>query len=157
MTITHGTESGYSWHGCRCDECRAGRAARVRERKAGILRAERKPQPKRPLPDHGSTGRYARGCRCDKCRFANAERAREYRTNRRTEAGLPPAARRRTVPTPCTRTHADAVLDLLEARARALTVTAAAGARSRAGAEAKTRRAEVRELLAALTAAGVTR
>ena len=46
MTITHGTESGYSWHGCRCDECRAGRAARVRERRAGIPRSNTKKQKK---------------------------------------------------------------------------------------------------------------
>lgn len=29
--VPHGTVSGYSYHGCRCDECRAARAAKTKE------------------------------------------------------------------------------------------------------------------------------
>jgi hypothetical protein len=34
VSVQHGTESGYSYHGCRCDECRAAWARSQRERRA---------------------------------------------------------------------------------------------------------------------------
>lgn len=42
--MEHGTKSGYNKGGCRCSECRAAVAARMRERRARIKK-EREPTP----------------------------------------------------------------------------------------------------------------
>jgi hypothetical protein len=76
----HGSVSGYTYHGCRCDVCRAGwSAANLRSRQ---LRATRR------VPDHlhGTENGYNNyKCRCDACRAAWAERARRYRAMKRQQ------------------------------------------------------------------------
>lgn len=47
-TITHGTQTAYSKHGCRCTECRAWKAAKERAYRA--RRREREGKPPRPKP-----------------------------------------------------------------------------------------------------------
>lgn len=149
--IAHGTENAYRYHGCRCDECRAGRAERVRARRAE-RRAGQPPQPRkrRPLPEHGTPARYQRGCRCDECREARREQNRKYKERKRTGEQAPRP--QSVLPPPCERLHAEAVLDLLDARARVLEK---AVARRHPG--AAQRRVEVLQLLAALKRHGVTR
>ena len=147
-TLAHGTENAYRNHGCRCDECRAGRAERARSARAKRPRPAREP---RPLPEHGTTARYQRGCRCDECREARAEEMRAYRARRRA-GETKPRRPRAPAPAPCEHLHADAVLDVLEARARVLEK---ATARRHPG--AAQRRVEVLQLLAALKRHGVTR
>ena len=146
--LSHGTENAYRNHGCRCDQCRAGRAERARAARAKRPRPAREP---RPLPEHGTTARYQRGCRCDECREARAEEMRAYRARRRA-GETAPYRRRAPVPAPCERLHADAVLDVLEARARVLEKAV-----SRRHPGAAQRRIEVLQLLAALKRHGVTR
>lgn len=76
--ITHGTESGYSYHGCRCEQCRAGRASRARAYNA----ASPKPRKRRKPTEikHGTLNAYNnRGCRCEPCRAAGSD----YRRKRR--------------------------------------------------------------------------
>lgn len=150
-TFEHGTENGYRYYGCRCDQCRAGRAERARARRLELA-AERPPRPRRrrPLPEHGTPARYQRGCRCDQCRQARTEQNRAYRARKRTGEPLP--AHRCPVPAPCDRLHAEAVLDLLDARARVLEK---AVARRHPG--AAQRRVEVLQLRAALERHGITR
>lgn len=146
--LSHGTENAYRNHGCRCDECRAGRAARARARREARPRPDRKP---RPAPEHGTTARYGRGCRCDECRQARSDQMRTYRARHRA-GETTPRTRRAPEPAPCEHLHADAVLDVLEARARVLEK---ATARRHPG--AAQRRVEVLQLLAALKRHGVTR
>lgn len=106
---------------------------------------------RRPAPEHGTPARYQRGCRCDECREARADQARAYR-GRRLAGETAPYARRAPVPAPCEHLHADAVLDVLEARARVLEKAV-----SRRHPGAAQRRIEVLQLLAALKRHGVTR
>ena len=146
--LSHGTENAYRHRGCRCDECRAGRAERARAARAKRPRPAREP---RPLPEHGTTARYQRGCRCDECREARAEEMRAYRARRRA-GETTPYRRRAPGPASCERLHADAVLDVLEARARVLEKAV-----SRRHPGAAQRRIEVLQLLAALKRHGVTR
>lgn len=150
-TFVHGTENGYRYHGCRCDECRAGRSDRARARRLERL-AEQPPRPRkrRPLPAHGTPARYQRGCRCDECRRARRDQNREYRARQR--GGEPTRTYSRPEPAPCDRLHADGVLGLLEQRARVLEK---AVARRHPG--AAQRRVEVLQLLAALKRHGITR
>ena len=107
--------------------------------------------PARPL-SHGTENAYRhRGCRCDECRAGRADQMRAYR-GRHLAGETATYARRAPVPAPCERLHADAVLDVLEARARVLEK---AVARRHPG--AAQRRVEVLQLLAALKRHGVTR
>lgn len=149
--IAHGTESAYRGHGCRCEQCRAGRAERARARRLERA-AEQPPRPRkpRPVPAHGTPARYQRGCRCEDCRLARAEQMRTYRDRKRTGEVAP--RYRRPAPAPCERLHAEAVLDLLDARARVLEK---AVARRHPG--AAQRRVEVLQLRAALERHGITR
>ena len=145
-TMTHGTQSGYKHHGCRCAECRAAHAAAERRRRAGRPRPARKP---RPVPEHGTSARYARGCRCDDCRAARAAQNRACRARQRGVEPTPaPAA---PAPAPCELVHASAVIPLLERRLRILDKCVARRTPGAAG-----RRDEIRQLLAALKRHGVT-
>lgn len=149
--LAHGTETTYRYYGCRCEECRAGRAERARARRLEIAAGQPpRPRKRRPVPDHGTPARYQRGCRCDECREARREQNRAYKERKRT--GAPAPVHRCPVPAPCERLHAEAVLDVLEARARVLEK---AVARRHPG--AAQRRVEVLQLLAALKRHGVTR
>ena len=65
---THGY-GGYSV-GCRCDECKAAKAAYMRERRAAAYVADSAPEAD-PAVTHGTRFAYEeRGCRCDKCMAA---------------------------------------------------------------------------------------
>lgn len=149
--VKHGTENAYRYYGCRCEECRAGRAERARAHRLK-RRAEQPPAPRkyRPVPEHGTTARYQRGCRCDECRRARREQNREYKERKRT--GEPARRPRAVLPPPCERLHAEAVLDLLDARARVLEKAVA-----RRHPAAAQRRLEVLQLRAALERHGITR
>lgn len=65
----HG-ENGYANYGCRCDECRAGKAQAHRRR--ARQRERREP------PEHGLSGYNNYHCRCDVCCAAKASYMREY-------------------------------------------------------------------------------
>lgn len=72
--IPHGTVSGYSYHKCRCDECKAAnRAYRLGRREAVYG------PPRPPRPVHGTLYRYKRGCRCEECKAANTKSCRRFR------------------------------------------------------------------------------
>lgn len=144
--VKHGTETAYRWHGCRCDECRAARAAAGRARYTPVPRKAPKPI------THGTSRGYDRGCRCDECREARTEYTRDYRARRNAREGKPAPKPRTPAPEPCERLHADAVLDLLERRARALELAVIKGHPG-----AQQRRVEVLQLLGALKRHGVTR
>jgi hypothetical protein len=59
--IPHGTDNGYSNYGCRCDLCKAARAAARKGRQGAV--------PENAV--HGKRSTYqACGCRCDLCRAA---------------------------------------------------------------------------------------
>ena len=78
----HGTPSSYKY--CRCEECRAAKAAYAREYRERCGRAgggTRKKKKERLR--HGTiTGYNYYKCRCPECRKANAARQREYRKRR---------------------------------------------------------------------------
>lgn len=77
--VKHGTESAYRYHGCRCPECRKGRADRARILNAR-KRKQRKPAPRPASFEHGTVSGYVyRGCRCQQCREAHTT----YRRNGR--------------------------------------------------------------------------
>ena len=59
--IRHGTETGYTHQGCRCDDCRTASADARRRRRLTPNVAR-----------HGSEG-YRNGCRCDVCRSGYAD------------------------------------------------------------------------------------
>lgn len=150
--LVHGTETAYRNRGCRCDECRAGRAARAREYNARKPRKARKPRPRKPIV-HGSIYAYTTyQCRCDECRAGRAAYQRDYRA--RLAAGtVTPATHRgqrrlAPAPAPIEGTDLAAVTALLESRARALALPAAG--RGALALEARTRRAEVLALQSAI-------
>ena len=71
--IPHGTPSGYEYHGCLCDECRAAYRAWRRDLYARNAAKEgRKVRHKNTTPiEHGTQSGYDRRCRCVECkRFA---------------------------------------------------------------------------------------
>ena len=76
----HGTSNGYSYHGCRCDDCRgAYSAARARMRVRRIAKGL-------PADDerHGTRNGYDNhGCRCRPCSDAMSAAKREYYARRR--------------------------------------------------------------------------
>lgn len=75
----HGTRSGYSYHGCRCDECTAASKAYSRSRQE--LKPRKPPREPMPIP-HGTESGYGHHkCRCDDCKSAR----REYIRRRREE------------------------------------------------------------------------
>lgn len=75
--FTHGTDSGYRNHGCRCDPCKeAGRAynaLRWRARKDTF-------DPTDPSLQHGKTSYlYTLGCRCEPCTVLGQARNKAQR------------------------------------------------------------------------------
>lgn len=70
--VTHGTTTGYTWHGCRCADCTGAMRDKARERR-GVLHG-----PPKPPPAHGTHAAYQRGCRCADCTEANRAVHREY-------------------------------------------------------------------------------
>lgn len=61
-----------------------GKTARQRE----SIRARTHPaRPRRLLPPHGTTARYAKDCRCDECCFANTAAATERKEFRQATRG----------------------------------------------------------------------
>lgn len=132
--LTHGTESAYRYHGCRCEPCRAGRAERARAYNARRPRPQRKARKRRPI-EHGTIYAYTTyQCRCSECREARAAYQRDYRA-RLAGAQTAPRASRAT-PAPA---HPE-VRALLRSRLRALSVAPST-------IETRARRAEVRSLL----------
>jgi hypothetical protein len=74
--MIHGTATGYSHHGCRCDACtEAARIRQARYRASGP-----------PVYQHGFSAYTNQRCRCDICRAANAAKLREWRARKRQEA-----------------------------------------------------------------------
>jgi DNA mismatch endonuclease (patch repair protein) len=71
----HGA-SMYGNQGCRCDICRAGKAAQQR-----ALMARYKEAGGRGI--HGTPYRYDTGCRCDRCRTAHNEKSRAWKQKKR--------------------------------------------------------------------------
>ena len=74
--LVHGTVSGYTYRGCRCELClEANRGYRGTKPRAEYLAGL-------PEPQHGTESRYKNcDCRCDECRAASA-RARRARRKR---------------------------------------------------------------------------
>ncbi len=73
----HGTASRYN-NGCRCDECRAGRA-RVNYQ----WRRQRDPN-NQPEDTHGTLNGYVNwSCRCERCREARHDYYQTHRDRRR--------------------------------------------------------------------------
>lgn len=74
----HGSVSGYTYHGCRCTECRSGWSA------ANLASRQRRAENEKPENIHGTANGYNNyKCRCDECRRAWAARAREQRARNR--------------------------------------------------------------------------
>lgn len=73
----HGTPSMYN-SGCRCDDCRAANAERIRG-----LRARRRERLKTGEAEieHGLSAYNNWGCRCEVCTLANSQACREYWRN----------------------------------------------------------------------------
>jgi hypothetical protein len=69
----HGTVSGYTNHGCRCDRCSQAQSDR------GRLRRRSGEYVPGADAEHGIRREYLRGCRCDDCRAANAAHGRAMR------------------------------------------------------------------------------
>lgn len=78
LEIEHGTNYGYSYFLCRCDDCStAGLAEAERQRRKRGVKA-------RPVAQHGGTTMYTKHkCRCDECRAGWAQYWREHRAKRR--------------------------------------------------------------------------
>jgi hypothetical protein len=70
--VRHGTTGAYDYHRCRCDRCRAAKAAyKVRWRARQQLAATDS--------RHGSIGAYTNyGCRCAPCRQAMTDAGVRY-------------------------------------------------------------------------------
>ena len=79
----HGTLSGYGWHKCRCDRCRA---AYAKYRREGLRK--RKEAGKTPAK-HGRYGYTGYGCRCEVCVEANTQYSRDRRAALRSKKGTP--------------------------------------------------------------------
>ncbi len=87
----HGTASRYGYHGCRCDVCRAGNAARCAA--AAASRAERLAADPSAAP-HGNAMTYKNwGCRCLECTAAWAGYLKACRGGLPLSHYLPEAAR----------------------------------------------------------------
>ncbi len=104
--FTHG-QTGYTYHGCRCDVCQAANTTRFRrQRDKRLARAAQDPS----LIPHGRGGYTNWGCRCEVCTKANTDACCAYRRARRerrkadevaerildaTKTELPPAEQER--------------------------------------------------------------
>lgn len=77
----HGTVSGYTYHGCRCVQCRGGWST------ANLESRRRRAENEKPENIHGTANGYNNyKCRCNECRAAWAARAREQRARSREKA-----------------------------------------------------------------------
>lgn len=74
----HGSPSTYSYHGCRCDACRAAWAADCRQRRLYRTASDLPPGVKHGLPNTYTN--Y--GCRCPPCGDAHYDSYRDYRSRR---------------------------------------------------------------------------
>jgi hypothetical protein len=83
--MNHGTRSGYTHFGCRCELCTEANRKYSREyirRKARAIREMLEPIAQGPAA-HGTWTSYGNGCRCTRCRDAMREQtAKRKRTNR---------------------------------------------------------------------------
>ena len=71
--VRHGTNAGYTKHGCRCEACREWNSEYRRRRREQLR------QPGKPIP-HGTRSGYDNyGCRCDECRDWQRENSRRRR------------------------------------------------------------------------------
>lgn len=67
----HGTINAYSYHGCRCDRCKAAQKESV------AAARDRRQNGEIPEHVHGTENGYSNyRCRCDRCKDAHAEVAR---------------------------------------------------------------------------------
>lgn len=83
----HGQLTGYTYHKCRCGECRAANAAyqakvvaqRAKMLNVGLITVK-----------HGTENAYGNyGCRCPACRDAHAAATRRYREKQRARKKQP--------------------------------------------------------------------
>jgi hypothetical protein len=88
--IEHGfTRYGY---GCRCEVCRAAKAAYMRKRRAAArerrVAAEAASGSRYVAPgiSHGLSGYQDHGCRCFVCRLSNADSSAQHRKRVRGDA-----------------------------------------------------------------------
>lgn len=135
MTIKHGTVSGYSYHKCRCDQCRAASTEYRRKRRQRGINADS------PIT-HGTLTGYDLGCRCDPCRHGKSVYLAEWRKRKGC------TSRSNTLTTAAAAQPAVDVPALIEARARALAVTISQAPRSATARDARIRRSELLALLA---------
>jgi hypothetical protein len=75
----HGTDRSYEYGGCRCDDCRAAHAERVKRNRAERLAAGNL--------THGARSAWDAGCRCPECRTVHNAAHADYRA-RRAQAAL---------------------------------------------------------------------
>lgn len=83
--VKHGTPSGYSHYGCRCNMCKNARQQQVRAWKIKTGRM-RQMKPRRSMAICGTDSMYANGCRCESCGDAHREYVRSYRRNKKIES-----------------------------------------------------------------------
>jgi len=83
--MEHGTRSGYTHFGCRCEPCTEANRIYSREqsrRKARAIRELLQPIAEGPTK-HGTWTSYGNGCRCTRCREAMREQtAKRKHTNK---------------------------------------------------------------------------
>lgn len=95
--VPHGTYSGYTRHGCRCDGCReAARIYRRRYRTRSQFGSGKCVDRHETCPhvdlEHGTMTSYTgHGCRCDPCRAFWRRYVREIRARNRIKARRDPS------------------------------------------------------------------
>lgn len=85
-TVPHGTVSGYSWHRCRCDACRAANTA---ARRATVARRRARAAAGEPMARPGVTGRPRIGPRVLVVLTPDTVAALNARTDALIRAGEP--------------------------------------------------------------------
>ena len=75
--MKHGTVTGYNRHKCRCDGCKAARAAYDADYRARKRVARKSAKPRRRV--HGTLNEYNNHrCRCPLCKAARAAYDKQY-------------------------------------------------------------------------------